>query len=119
MYRDKEPIPSQYVEMIHTLGLEATQKLCEWRGGAVLYIPKEPIPSRNVEMIHTLGMVATQKLCGWCGGDVLYIPKFDAMKRYLRRKKIRQEFNGENTAELAQKYRLSRRRIQQIVARGY
>ena len=84
-----------------------------------MYRDKEPIPSQYVEMIHTLGLEATQKLCEWCGGDVLYIPKFDAMKRYLRRKKIRQEFNGENTAELAQKYRLSRRRIQQIVAMGY
>ena len=84
-----------------------------------MYRDKEPIPSQYVEMIHTLGLEATQKLCEWCGGDALYIPKFDAMKRYLRRKKIRQEFDGENTAELAQKYRLSRRRIQQIVAMGY
>ena len=77
---------------------------------------KEPIPAQYAEFIEVLGMDGTMKLCERFGGGSVYIPKTDSLKRYIRRRKIRQEFNGCNAEELAQKYRLSRRWIRKVLS---
>ena len=62
-----------------------------------------------------IGIEAFNKLLWLCGGEHLYIPKTDKVWRRERNKRIIADFNGGNIKELARKYSLSERRIQQIV----
>lgn len=49
------------------------------------------------------------------GGQTFYMPQKESILRPLRDMKIREEYNGYNTADLARKYDVSHRRVQQIV----
>lgn len=50
-----------------------------------------------------------------CGGSYMYIPKMEVVSRTVRDSMIRQEFNGYNYKQLAQRYGLSEVWIRKIV----
>lgn len=58
------------------------------------------------------------KLAGLVGGTTFYLPRKEGMLRQLRNRKIQEEYNGYNTAELAIKYGLSQRGVEGIVGRN-
>ena len=57
------------------------------------------------------------KLSLLIGGTTFYMPRKEKILRPLRDLKIREEYNGYNTADLARKYDVSQRWVQQIVNR--
>ena len=54
-------------------------------------------------LIRAIGLEGFKKLIQEFSGVQLYIPKQEKVCRYLRDKKIRQEFDGSNHKTLAQK----------------
>lgn len=57
------------------------------------------------------------KLALLVGGSTFYLPRKEKILRPLRNQKIREEYNGYNSAELARKYEVSQRWVQQIIGR--
>lgn len=55
------------------------------------------------------------KLAVLVGGSTFYMPQAESILRPLRNQKIKEEFNGYNSAELAQKYGVTPRRVQYII----
>ena len=55
-------------------------------------------------LIRAIGLEGFKKLIQEFSGVQLYIPKQEKVCRYLRDKKIRQEFDGSNHKTLAKKY---------------
>ena len=67
------------------------------------------------DIAEEVGVDGLLKLSMRIGGETLYIPQMKGILRTLRDQKIREEFNGYNTADLARKYDVSQRWVQQIV----
>ncbi len=55
------------------------------------------------------------KLAVLVGGSTFYMPQAESILRPLRNQKIKEEYNGYNSAELAERYGITPRQIQQIV----
>lgn len=55
------------------------------------------------------------KLAVLVGGSTFYIPQAESIMRPLRNQKIKEEYNGYNSAELAGRYGITQRQVQQIV----
>lgn len=57
------------------------------------------------------------KLSILIGGSTFYLPKRESILRPIRDIKIREEYNGYNTEELARKYNVSERWVCEIINR--
>ena len=55
------------------------------------------------------------KLAMLVGGSTFYMPQAESILRPLRNQKIKEEYNGYNSEELAQKYGITPRRVQCII----
>ncbi len=68
------------------------------------------------EIAEEIGTDNLLKLSVLVGGSTFYLPRKERILRPLRNIKIREEYNGYNTAELSRKYGVSQRWVQQIVS---
>jgi Mor family transcriptional regulator len=55
----------------------------------------------------------------YMGGRQLYLPRGDRLREWLRDRRIYLEYKGINKGELARRYRLTERRIEQIYAQQH
>ena len=67
-------------------------------------------------LIRAIGLEGFKKLIQEFSGVQLYIPKQEKVCRYLRDKKIRQEFDGSNHKTLAKKYGVTEAWCRKIIA---
>ncbi len=71
-----------------------------------------PVWQPIVEIIGISGFIG---LCQYAMGDEIYFPKADSIAAKVRKRLIREEFNGYNQKELAMKYNLTATQISNIV----
>ncbi len=67
------------------------------------------------ELAEAIGIDTYIKLVKTFGGCSIYVGKEDKINSIIRDKNIKAEFNGYNYKDLAKKYRLSERRIRDIL----
>lgn len=80
----------------------------------------EDLPMGTYRAIaDSIGLDAFCKLADLVGGSTIYIPKLDSLVRPVRDVHIREEFNGYNHAELAQKYGVTVRWIRELCGSGH
>nr|WP_325295945.1 Mor transcription activator family protein [uncultured Oscillibacter sp.] len=66
------------------------------------------------EIADEIGAENLLKLSVLVGGSSFYMPKAESILRPLRDQKIKEAYNGYNSLELAGKYGVTQRHIQQI-----
>lgn len=66
-------------------------------------------------LVEMIGLGNVLKLSQYFMGDKIYLPKAERILSPARNRRIRREYNGENTKELAQDYDLTTNQILQIV----
>ncbi|HWO99751.1 MAG TPA: Mor transcription activator family protein [Methylococcus sp.] len=69
------------------------------------------------EVAEHAGYEIMRRVAEACGGDQVYIPKVDAIERHERDEAIWRDFRGNNQAELARKYNISRIWVYAILRR--
>lgn len=79
-------------------------------------ITMDMLPEAHRKIADVIGVEATLALCHTFGGMPLYVPKLDSVFATVRAQMIRREYNGMNTAQLAQKYRVTTRTVQTLVS---
>lgn len=78
------------------------------------------IPAGHYHKIaEAIGPENFYKLAKAVGGTTLYIPLAESVVRPVRNRHIREEFNGFNHEELAQKYNVTVRLVQQLCGEGW
>ena len=75
----------------------------------------EGMPPQYQNLVRVIGTDAAACLCREYGGEVIYIPKLDRVEAARQRDRIRREWNGRNSVQLARKYGKSVRWIQKTV----
>ena len=70
----------------------------------------------EADAARAIGLEGFKKLIQEFSGVQLYIPKQEKVCRYLRDKKIRQEFDGSNHKTLAKKYGVTEAWCRKIIA---
>lgn len=70
------------------------------------------------EIAETIGTENFVKLAELVGGATIYIPKPESLVRPVRDARIKEEFNGYNTIELARKYGVTERWVRQLCGEG-
>lgn len=68
---------------------------------------------------ETIGVEHLYQFTEIAGGATLYIPKPDSLLRPVRDAHIKEEFNGWNYFELAQKYGVTERWVRQVCGPGF
>lgn len=66
------------------------------------------------EIAETIGPENFVKLAELIGGATIYIPKPESLVRPVRDARIKEEFTGYNTIELARKYGVTERWVRQL-----
>lgn len=67
------------------------------------------------DIAEEIGIDNLLKLSVMLGGSSFYFPRIESILRPLRDRKILEEYNGYNTAELARKYGVSQRWVKEII----
>lgn len=75
----------------------------------------EDIADTYKPLVEMIGLENVLKLSQYFMGDKMYIPKAERLLAPARNRRIRREYNGYNTKELAQYYELTTNQILQIV----
>lgn len=101
-------------QITHVLGEAAAQKLFESYGGKRLYVPTIPRLSREHPIVHAIGLSSALLLSQEWGGLRIDIP----VSRNLaeRNQRILQARSTMPRSDMVAYFRLSRRRIDQILA---
>ncbi len=80
----------------------------------VIYLALKPeLPDDKLHIVTERILLVL--LSNVIGGVSIYCPKADSVQRLIRDKDIYHQFNGNNTDELARRYKLSTRHIYNIV----
>jgi len=71
-------------------------------------------PGTYRKIAQEIGPQNFYRLAKLVGGTTIYIPKPDSVLRPVRDARIRKEYNGYNCMELAKKYNVTERWVQQL-----
>ena len=75
----------------------------------------DDIGERYREIVEIVGIRKFILLSNYARGDELYFPKVENVVSPARNRRIKKEFNGYNSKELADKYNLTVKQIQNIM----
>ena len=75
------------------------------------------LKAKDREIAELIGIENYMRLVNQYGGSNIYIPSASLLKRDELEKEIKQQYNGDNAAELGKKYELSARTIIRIVTK--
>lgn len=75
----------------------------------------EDIPERYQEVVRIIGVEKFAELGEYARGDEIYFPKPETIIAPARNRRIKKEYNGYNSRELAEKYDLTTRQIENIL----
>ena len=75
----------------------------------------EELPEPYGTIANLIGMENALKLASRLGGESIYFPCLSTLRRLVRDQRIQKEFNGYNMRSLARKYRISTKRVYQLV----
>lgn len=111
-----ERLPRRVQELIDLIGWSETLRLLKAKGGTAVYFPKDPENAEHLKYVLERHTVAI--LCRQFGGrdSAVRLPKPDKMLLRLRNLQIVSEYHaGCSTGEIAARFGLSDRMIQNIV----
>lgn len=73
------------------------------------------IPDKYKEVVFIVGIEKYVALSDYAKGDELYFPKVENILAPARNRRIRKEYNGSNSKELADRYNLTLTTIYSII----
>lgn len=112
---DLGPLPHTLSQLIRLIGVPDTLRLLEARGGLRYRVPRHP--ERAEVLTRLISRESVRTLCEALGDQEIDLPKSDKLHAQIRDAAIRAErAAGASAAEVARRYRLTRRRVLQITA---
>ncbi len=79
------------------------------------FIKEDDVPQGCKDLVDIFGMEFFISLVEYCGGSNVYIPSKGAIVKKARNRIIREEFNGGNYREVANRFGISEVQVRQIV----
>lgn len=67
----------------------------------------EDIPDRYADIVEIIGIEKFVAMAEYARGDKIYFPKTENILAPARNRRIKKEYNGYNTKELAERYNLT------------
>lgn len=115
---DIADLQPRLAELADVVGLRATLKLVEKRGGGRVWIPHEP--AEHHDLTRVVGGIAARKMRDYYGGgDWFLVDKAAAAVRAARDRAIVAEHNaGVSVERLAPKYDLTMRHVWRILSQA-
>jgi len=111
-------LPPALREIADAVGLEAALRLIECWGGVRIYLPGPDRLTDDHILARGLGRPAAEQLCRHFGAGAYTVPRGLEALRAARDRAMRAEHaDGRSARDLALAYRLSERRVWEILAR--
>jgi Mor family transcriptional regulator len=111
-----DDLPVLLRDFVHLIGITATMRLVEEYGGTRIYIPKRDI-TEDHELAHIIGLAHLRTLARVYGGEKHFeLPKASHALAAIRRREIIASYGPKSLRQLAREYRLTERRVSQIIA---
>lgn len=112
---DTDYLPPSLCELVDVIGLQATQSLVSEYGGVRLTVPTK-MPEDH-PLAQLLGVETARKLSHHYAQERLDVPNAKAAMLAVRNQNMRQEHaDGDSARVLARRYRLTERRVWEILA---
>ena len=111
-----DDLPPLLAEITGLIGLGATVQLAEHWGGVRHYYPRPEFLTEDHPLVRLLGADSARALCAYIGGGEVTVPKADLALRAARDRAIRNARGEWSVRQLAARYRLSERRVWEIVS---
>jgi len=112
-----DDLPPRLAQLAELIGLPATLRLVEARGGTSIYVPD--VATTDHWLARLLGIEAMLQLVGAYPRDYMHIDRAAAALRAARDRHIVSRHRaGESTASLALTYGLTQRQVFNILARA-
>jgi hypothetical protein len=114
---DAGDLPPRLAELAQVIGLPATLRLVEARGGTRIYVPEQATPDHW--LVPLIGLPALQQLVGVHAREYLELDRAAAALRAARdRHIVAQVRAGASTATIALQCALTQRQVFNILARA-
>jgi hypothetical protein len=97
-------------------GLEAAARLVQMRGGVRVYVPERADPAH--ELVEIVTLPGLEALVDYSPADYITVPMARAALMHIRNQRLLAERQDSSIRDLSLRHRLTRRRVQQIVAEG-
>lgn len=112
-----DDLPPRLAQLAELIGLTATLRLVEARGGTVVYVPD--VATTEHWLARLLGIAALERLVRAYPRDFIPVDRAAAALRAARdRHIVARHRDGQSTASLALDYHLTQRQVFNILARG-
>jgi hypothetical protein len=109
-----DDVPNSFRDVAEVIGLDACLALARVRGGTRIMVPIKPRPYHKIN--RYLSEKAVKALAAVCGGMVLGIPTLHTLTIRTRNRAIRNACDrGARSAEIAVHFRLSERRVCELL----
>jgi hypothetical protein len=106
---------STYDDISASVGFTATVILLVWFSKQHLYVPRQAQPSHPLATL--IGLPALRALVRDFGGEQLWLPEAGTFGRYARDRDVAVRLSvGDSTADVAKRFDLSERRVEQLRA---
>lgn len=106
---DERRLPPTARLLARAIGMSATVRLLQARGGTQLHVPVDP--SRAYVLPGVLSADEIAALARAFGGQRLDLPKLDKLLRQIRDAQIRADRAHRSAAQVAREYGLTRRHV--------
>ena len=73
------------------------------------------LKGKNKEIAELIGEEGFKKLAKQFGGSKIYIPTLSTLNRSEISDRLKQQYNGNNAAELGKKYNISERTVMRMI----
>lgn len=111
---DVQLLPPVLRIVAQAAGIAAALRLVEQRGGVAVYVPHSA--QAGHELATLVGLAGLQALCKAYAGEHFVVPMARAALTEIRDRQLRAERSTSSVRDLALRYHLHRRRVQQILA---
>lgn len=109
-------LPPRLAHLVSIIGLAATLRLIEARGGTRLYVPKRPDEDRL--LVKLIGRPAAARLVRAYPGESLELDRGVRALRAVRDRALADDFETLSASKLALKYQLTERGVWKILNRA-
>lgn len=114
---DLADLPRDLREIADLIGLPGARDLVDAWGGVRIYLPLAHRLTDRHALVGCLGRDAAERLCRRFGGAEIDIPRASlALQRARDRRICRERERGSSVRVLARRYRLTERRVWEILA---
>lgn len=111
-----DDLPETIQSLVDLIGIDATMRIVEERGGIRLYVPK--VADLDHPIAAWIGMDAFEALVGMYGGEEIDVARCEIAMQSVKRRQILVDLQSNSIAFVARKHKYTERGVRKLLRRA-